>query len=185
MRWLFLAALCVAAYISVDLISNRTPMHVFFSYATFSAHNAYWRGIIFEWGMVNIWLHPVFGIGFNDWLRPDFMRSGSMDNFWLVIAVRYGLTGFSLFACAYVSGFIRVLIVPLPLELHSLRRAWVICFTGLTFTLCTVHIWTSIFSFVFFLFGAGLWMLNPAGTPKEARSNRVAPVFTRYAPAPA
>lgn len=182
-RWLALAALAIAAYIAVDLISNRTPVRVFFSYATFSAHNAYWRGIIFEWGMVNVWQNPIFGIGLNDWVRPDFMLSGSMDNFWLVLAVRYGLPGFALFALAYLSGLFRVAFAPLPPELQAMRRAWVICFAGLTFTLCTVHIWTSIFSYVFFLFGAGLWLLAPV--PEPARPKREAPRFTRFPAVPA
>jgi len=89
--WLALVAVCVVAYILIDLASNRSPIRVFFSYATFSAHNAYWRGIIFEWGMVNVAQNPIFGLGLNDWVRPAFMRSGSMDNFWLVIAVRFGV----------------------------------------------------------------------------------------------
>ena len=101
-RWVLLLALAVAAYLLVDLLSNRSPIRVFFSYATFSAHNAYWRGIIFEWGMKNVLGdpaagvagHPFFGLGLNDWVRPFFMRSGSMDNFWLVQVVRYGLPGF-------------------------------------------------------------------------------------------
>ena len=183
-RWLLLAALCVVTYITVDLISNRTPMRVFFSYATFSAHNAYWRGIIFEWGVLNVLQNPLFGIGLNDWIRPDFMRSDSMDNFWLVLAVRYGLPGFVLFASAYIFGVVRVAHVALPPELHAIRRAWVICFVGLTFTLCTVHIWTSIYSFVFFMFGAGLWMLNPTTTSQKARPKRGIPISTRFASVP-
>lgn len=178
-RWLILVALCMAAYVAVDLLSNRSPVRVFFSYATFSAHNAYWRGIIFEWGMHNVRLSPIFGIGLNDWVRPDFMRSGSMDNFWLVLAVRYGIPGFLLFASAYLLGFFRVLFARIPPTLHASRRAWVICFVGLTFTLCTVHIWTSIFSFVFFLFGAGLWLIEPRETPQTSVKKRVPARFTR------
>lgn len=184
-RWVLLVCLCIAAYVAVDLMSNRTPVRVFFSYATFSAHNAYWRGIIFEWGMLSVWQHPIFGIGLNDWVRPDFMRSGSMDNFWLVLAVRYGVPGFLLFTTAYFLGFFRVLCAHLPDELHAPRRAWVICFIGLTFTLCTVHIWTSVFSFVFFLFGAGFWMLDPLAPRRTAPSKRASPVYTRFSTVPA
>ena len=179
-RWFALLGLCCLAYVVIDVLSNRTPVRVFFSYATFSAHNAYWRGIIFEWGLVNIAQHPIFGIGLNDWVRPDFMRSGSMDNFWLVIAVRYGIPGFILFSGAFVMGLFRVLFKDLPAELHAIRRAWVICFIGLTFTLCTVHIWTSIFSFVWFLFGAGLWLLVPQNTEPLVVQKRSIQKFTRF-----
>ena len=53
-RWWILLGLFVLAYITVDLLSNRKPLQVFMSYATFSAHTAYWRALIFEWGMVNL-----------------------------------------------------------------------------------------------------------------------------------
>jgi len=41
-----------------------------------------------------------------------------------------------------------------------IRRAWGFSFVGLTFTLCTVHIWANIYSFVFFMFAAGVWMIK-------------------------
>ncbi|PTX57936.1 hypothetical protein C8N43_2611 [Litoreibacter ponti] len=175
--WMTLALICLSAYVLIDIASNRSPIRVFFSYATFSAHNAYWRGIIFEWGMVNVWQNPVFGLGLKEWVRPAFMHSGSMDNFWLVVAVRYGLPGFALLAAAYLFGMARIACAKLPSHLEGYRIGWLICFTGLTFTLCTVHVWTSVFSFVFFLFGAGFWMLKDQS--EEAQPETV-PRFLPY-----
>lgn len=168
MPWLLLALLAGAAYLTVDLLSNRSPIQVFFSYATFSAHNAYWRGLIFEWGMKNVWDNPVFGIGLNDWVRPHFMHTGSMDNFWLVMAVRYGFPGFLLVALPYLWGLWRVgrREFSADPELARLRRAWMFTFVSLTFTLCTVHVWTSIYSFVFMVYGAGMWFIS--ATPRQA-----------------
>lgn len=181
--WVGLLSVAAIGYLLVDLASNRTPVRVFFSYATFSAHNAYWRGIIFEWGMVNVAQNPVFGLGLNDWVRPAFMRSGSMDNFWLVVAVRYGIPGFSLLAAAYLAGLFKVGAQPQTAADRPLKIAWLICFAGLTFTLCTVHIWTSVFSYVFFLFGAGLWMLHPASqVTAKPPPLRAPPRFTRFGP---
>lgn len=165
--WLVLGLLTAAAYIIVDMISNRSALMVFLSYATFSSHNAYWRAQIFEWGMVNVWANPVFGLGFNDWVRPFYMYSGSMDNFWLVMAVRYGIPGFLLIAAGYMIGLLRVGFRNFANDpvLAQLRRGWMFTFIGLTLTMCTVHIWTTIYSFVFFMFGAGMWFIytEPAG----------------------
>lgn len=172
-KWLVLLAVCAVAYLYVDLVSNRSPMRVFFSYATFSAHNAYWRSLIFEWGMVNVWTNPIFGIGLNDWVRPHFMYSGSMDNFWLAGAVRYGIPGFALLAAGWIMGLVRVARSNTP-EPH-LRTAWLICMVGLSFTLATVHVWTAVYSFVFFLFGAGQWLAAPA----KARHTPTPLTFTR------
>ncbi|MCF7702208.1 O-antigen ligase family protein [Loktanella sp. M215] len=160
-RWWLLVGLFVFAYVTIDLLSNRSPIKVFMSYATFSAHNAYWRGIIFEWGMKSVWAHPLYGIGLNDWVRPWYMYSGSMDNFWLVMAVRYGIPGFLFLVVGYLAVIFRVMRRDFTGQerMILLRRAWVFTFLGLTFTLCTVHVWTNIYSFVFFMFGAGVWFI--------------------------
>jgi hypothetical protein len=183
-RWGLLLGLMALAYVAVDLASNRTPIRVFMSYATFSAHNAYWRAIIFEWGMKNVWMHPLFGLGMNDWLRPSFMKSGSMDNFWLVMAVRYGILGFLTVALAYALGLWAVMRRKLggDARLLAQRRAWVFTFLGLAFTLSTVHVWTNIYSFVFFLFGAGLWLTEavPGGAAAPAPAPAKAPRYSRF-----
>jgi len=172
--WLLLLVLIAAAYVTIDLLSNRTPMRVFMTYATFSAHNAYWRGQIFTWGMVNVWANPIFGLGLNDWVRPFYMYSGSMDNFWLVMAVRYGIPGFSLIAAGYFIALWRIgrRDFSSDPDLIRIRRAWMFTFIGLSLALCTVHVWTTVYSYVFFLFGAGMWLVSeapaPARTPATA-----------------
>ena len=161
-RWLYLLILFIICYIIIDLLSNRTPVRVFVTYATFSPHTAYWRLLIFEFGMNNVWANPIFGLGLNDWARPAFMVTGSMDNFWLVNAVRYGIPGFLLIAAGFGWVLWKVGFRDFDDDriLWQLRRGWMITFVGLTFTLCTVHVWATIFSFTFFFFGSGVWMIT-------------------------
>ncbi|PPB79670.1 O-antigen ligase [Albidovulum inexpectatum] len=189
-KWSILVGLFALAYIVIDLLSNRTPLRVFMSYATFSAHNAFYRAIIFEWGMINVWNNPIFGLGLRSWIRPSFMKSGSIDNFWLVAAVKFGFPGFLTLAGAYADAMWRIgrrRLAP-GSALSDLRLAWMITFVGLTFTLATVHIWTSIFSYVFFLLGAGMWMINApeAGLapvqPPDAPERTGGPMWSRPAP---
>lgn len=161
-RWWLLVGLFALAYVVIDLLSNRTPIGVFMSYATFSPWTAYWRSLIFEWGMVNVWRSPIFGIGFKDWVRPFFMGSSSVDNFWLVMAMRYGIPAFVLIAVGYAYGIFQIMRRNFAADatLTLFRRAWVFTFLGLSFTLVTVHIWTNVYSFVFFMFGAGMWLIT-------------------------
>lgn len=173
-KWLILLGIMLLVYIAIDLLSNRTPIRVFMHYATFSSHNAYWRGIIFEWGMKNVWGNPIFGIGLNDWERPWYMYSGSMDNFWLVMTVRYGIPAFLLLTAGYLIALFKVGLHPLEQgsRIWQLRRGWMFTFVGLTLTLITVHIWTTIYSYVFFLLGAGLWMFcNPQAITEETNTS--------------
>ena len=181
-RWYLLLGLTALAYVVVDILSTRSPVQVFFSYATFSAHNAYWRGFIFEWGLKNVWANPLLGIGLNDWVRPDFMQfNNSVDNFWLLMAMRYGIPGFLLIAIGYAIGMVRVAFRDFRADpdLARLRLAWMITFVGLTFTLATVHVWTTVYSFVFFMFGAGMWFIT--ATPGPAAPRTAEPAAARRA----
>lgn len=182
-KWLLLYGLFALLYVIIDLSSTRTPIRVFMSYATFSAHTAYWRSIIFEWGMVNVWANPIFGLGLNDWVRPSYMVSGSMDNFWLVMAVRYGIPGFLTVAGGWFIGILTIGRRDFGNDtlLLNLRRAWVFCIVGLSFTLITVHIWHTIYSCVFFVFGAGMWLLDAQGqqAPAPAAAGRRREAGTR------
>ncbi len=171
-RWKILLGLLAFCYVAVDLASNRTPVDVFMSYATFSAHNAFWRSIIFDWGMFNVWQNPILGLGLRSWVRPHYMGSGSMDNFWLVMAVRYGIPGFLFLALGYLDLLRRVAFRDLSSDeaVSRIRLAWMITFIGLTFSLSTVHVWTSVYSFLFFMVGAGVWLTDyqPVAKTKAA-----------------
>ncbi len=186
-RWLILALLFVAAYLLVAALSNRPPLMVFLSFATFSAWNAYWRSYIFEFGMNNVYAHPWFGIGLTaDWVRPSWMGPASVDNFWLVVAMRYGFPGIITLLLGYLPSLWAVAMRPLTegSAMWRLRRAWMIVMTGLTLALATVDVWSTLFSFVFFLFGAGMWFLTgqseEGATPLPRPRGR--PPHSRFAP---
>ncbi len=189
-RWGILLGLFAVCYVGVDLLSNRTPVQVFMSYATFSAHSAYWRSTIFEWGMVNVWSHPLLGLGLNDWVRPVWMHTPSIDNFWLLIAMRFGLPAFA----SLFTGFTLALWQIGRRKIDSddpdwtLRRAWMFCMVGVSFTLATVHIWGTIHGLVFFIFGAGMWLIKgdadggqaPARSPVQTARTLSASRFSRF-----
>ncbi len=172
-KWLLLFLCFVAAYVVVDIFSNRTPLKVFMSYATFSPHNAYYRSITNDYAMQNVWKNPIFGLGLKYWPRPLWMYSGSIDNFWLVMAVRFGFPGAGAVILGYTYVIIKIGFKKLsnPIDI-DMRLAWMITFSGLLFTLTTVHVWSVIYSFVFFFFGTGIWLITapqeaaePAGVP--------------------
>ncbi len=168
--WLALIITLAVLYIAIDLASDRTPIRVFMSYATFSAHNAFWRGLIFEWGMVNVWNNPIFGIGFNDWERPSFMVSGSVDNYWLATAMKYGLPTLLLLVAGVWIACRRAMFMdatPSPL-----RLAWMLTMVSIILALCTVHVWTAIHAYLFFLLGAGQFAGESASERNTAKSSQ-------------
>ena len=174
--WLLFALMLLALYVTVDLASSRTPLRVFLSHATFSSETAYLRLHIFDWGLVNIRANPVFGLGLRDWTRPEWM-SGSVDNFWLLTTMRYGLPGGALMAGGYLALLWQVARHDLADDerLADQRRAWVITMTALAFALCTVHVWSTAFSFLAFMIGSGVWFLDrpPPDQAGTARSTAI------------
>ncbi len=172
-RWGILAAILVTLYFVVDLSSNRSPFDVFISYLTFNSDTSYMRVHIWHYGTQSVMHHPIFGIGLNDWVRPSWM-GGSMDNFWLVTAVRYGIPGFVFMAGGFLSicfglGRLR----SLSFQVAQCRKGLIITICGLALAVCTVHLWDAPYVLIMFLLGSGMWMFDPG--------NRAAPVSSAEA----
>ncbi len=160
-KWLLLSSIIIIMYLSVELLSSRSAIKVFLSYLTFSSNTAYNRIAIFNYGIQDVLNNPIFGIGFNVWSRPSWMHSTSMDNFWLVQAVTFGLPGFfSLFLASLL--LISKKWKFLSVELINLRAGWTISMIGVVFTACTTHFWNNSFVYYGFLMGAGVWFLGRA-----------------------
>ncbi len=171
-RWAILAAIVITTYFVVDLLSNRTPFDVFISYLTFNADTSYMRVHIWNYGTQSVMQHPILGIGLNDWERPEWL-GGSIDNFWLVNAVRYGIPGFVLIAASFLSvcfGLGRL--KSLPFQVAQCRKALIITLCGLGFSSCTVHLWNAPYVLFIFLLGSGMWMFDHRNSPAHKTTNR-------------
>lgn len=175
-RWSILNGIFGTIMLLISLTSNRSPVKVFLTYFTFSTGTGYNRLRIFDCGTAEVARHPLLGIGLGDWERPSWMVSGSMDNFWLATAVRYGLPAFIAIAgtVAYL-GF-QIGAIPYPAkETRNCRAAWIIGMIGLSIAGSTVHYWNALFCLFCFLIGSGVWMGLPAArrarpTPRPRKS---------------
>ena len=159
-RWTLFAILSIIGYFVVDLLSNRTPFHVLVTYATFSTGSAYNRILIWQYGMENIWNNPIFGLGLNEWERPRWMSS-SVDNFWLLLGMRYGFPGILMVLSSLALLLRRVA----RMELHDpedrlCRSAYLVAFGGLFVAGGTVHFWHAMMAFVMFIYGSGVWTIS-------------------------
>ena len=183
-RWGILATIVVGAYFTVAMISNRSPFRVFISYLTFNTDTSYMRVHIWNYGMASVMRHPIFGLGLTAWQHPEWM-GGSIDNFWLVAAVRYGIPGFLFIAGSFVAvcfGLGRV--KNLSFEAAQCRKGLIIAICGLVFSLCTVHVWDAPYVLILFLLGSGMWILDsPKDTPPPSDHRRT--MLGEGLPAPA
>lgn len=159
-RWVIFGWLSVAGYIFVDIMATKSPFHTIVAKLAFSQTSAYNRILIFDHGMKNIMANPWLGLGMNDWVRPSFMSS-STDNFWLLIAMRYGIPGFALFAIAVFLIMRRASLVPLtdPLD-RACRAGFLTAMGGLIISGGTVDYWKGMLAFMMFFIGSGVWLFS-------------------------
>lgn len=172
-RWLVLTGGFVFCYTAVDVLSNRTGMHVMLSYLTFSPGTAYGRMTIWTYGKAEVLRNPLFGIGLNDWVRPAWMLSGSVDNFWLLNAMRYGLpSGLAvLVASVLMVAAIGRTIPRHPLLVDRLLRfGWITSMIGLMVSAFTVHYWNSSFVYFTFFLGTGACLIGGQKGPAPVAS---------------
>jgi len=174
-RWWTLVGSVAAAYIFIGALSNRSAMHVFLSYLTFSAHTAYSRLNQWVYGMAEIRRYPLFGIGANDWVRPEWMVE-SIDNFWLYTTMRYGIPAFIFLAGTLAYIFWKMHRAS-PMDLRRnralyvstdegrARLAWLFTMIGIAVAAATVWLWNSVAIYFFLMIGAGVWLTRTPAPP--------------------
>lgn len=159
-RWKILGQIIVLAYVSVDLISNRSPAEVFISYLTFNIGSSFNRILIWKYGTAEVANNPIFGIGFNEWTRPVWMHA-SFDNFWLLTAMRHGVP-----ALIFLAGSILLICLSLGKinkvngYIKECRKGYLMTMAALFVAGCTVHYWNSLYCYFMFFLGSGVWMIE-------------------------
>lgn len=174
-RWRLLMILTAFFYVVIDMLSNRTPITIFISVATFNSATAWNRVLIWKYGSAVMWDNPIWGIGLRYWYRPLWMKA-SVDNFWLLTAMRYGIPAFLTLAGAFLASCIKVGAMDFSEDPRraACQKAYIIALVSVALAACTVHVWGSTFFFVMFLLGAGVWMYTEDGDASDPRAARAA-----------
>jgi hypothetical protein len=182
-RWKLFAGLSLAAYVFLQLFTSRGAVVFLINKVTFSPQTGYMRLHIWTHGKAAVLNNPIFGIGLNDWPRPTWLTP-SVDNFWLLTAMRHGLPGVTLLLGALIVHIVLILRVQTmdPLR-QTIRVAYLVTLLGLMFTLCTVHIWNELVIFVMFYIGAGAFLYTspPETGPEPGEADQTAPKDRRTA----
>lgn len=184
-RWYLFLALLVVAYVVVDMVSTRDPFRVFAYYFSFSAHTAYNRIFIFQFGLDNMLGSPLFGIGLNDWVRPSYMSS-SFDMFWMFQGMRYGVPVLFFYILLFFSIIVAVVRARnIGEKVIWYRMGFVTSMFGFFIAGWTVHYWNASYVFFIFVAGSGLWIADyvqpneDTGRDQEAVEPRQV-VYTRF-----
>ncbi|WP_424973074.1 O-antigen ligase family protein [Dinoroseobacter sp. S76] len=174
-RWKLLILLFVISFLIVEVLSDRPAIIAISTRLAFSAGTAYWRVLIFEYGMMNVWDNPIFGLGLRDWVRPSYMGS-SVDNQWLLTAMRGGFPAFFLQMGAFAMMiFMLVRRKDLSPVLQKYRRNYLIGFVGLFVALGTVAVWSGTQAFLWILLAMGTnFAVAPSAATEESPQSELA-----------
>ncbi len=171
-RWWLLTVLVSTAYVTVDLLSNRTPITILINYVTFDPNTAWTRVNTWTFGSAELLRHPIMGIGLNDWERPHWL-TGSVDNFWLLTGMRYGFPGIGLLLLGLGLGMANVVKAKnLSPSTYIYRTGYLIALVSLYFSLGTVHIWGNSSAFTMMFVGMGIWLANAGNVSAPEAENR-------------
>lgn len=176
--WIVLGTLCFC-YIAIDLFSNRSPVALLISYLSFSGQTAYMRLHIFDYGSAEALRHPWLGIGYGDWLRPSWMPP-SVDNFWLLTAMRYGMPASFGIIAVMVYMALRIGGMAATIPIRDAGRAWGFTLAGFALVGCTVHFWNATFVLFFFFLGSGNWIFSQKKMGCDSPRLRRAPRISAY-----
>jgi O-antigen ligase len=172
-RWTLLWALVIFMNVAVFFYSGESVARFFVSHAPlFDSFSAYYRLLIWEHGSATVLNHPIFGIGYNEYERPEWMVP-SVDMFWLIHGIMFGLPGAILMALTFVSAVTSVsrqsIVVP---KIREYRTAYLISMAGFFCVGWTVHFWNGTYVLFLFLLAAGMWMAEVQPNEKAAEADQ-------------
>lgn len=168
--WLTIGGV-VAAYIGIALLATRSPTAILATTLTLDSSTGYYRLLIWDHGLQNVWAHPLLGIGLADWARPQWMASDTIDAFWLLTAMRSGLPSVTILVLG-LALLVRAVnkrgVKNKSALTRALSRGWLFSLIALCFIATTVHFWNVSLTFFFFFIG----LAGTFADPKRRRNKK-------------
>lgn len=188
-QWRILMAMGFVFYLILEANTTKFAFFALSEKLAFDSWNVYIRGVLYDAGMAQIRQTPIFGFGYNRLPQLPFWMTGSVDNFWLQIAVSHGVPALvaAMAAFIYPIIFIGGRRFTKGSDLYYARVSWTFVMIGLTLAMSTVAVWGTVQSAIFAILGAGMFLFyanepEAAATTTAAQSVPVSrkPTYTRF-----
>ena len=177
-KWYVLVVTAVTL-LSIGQLSYPGGLYAFLvEHLAFGEQSGWGRLEILVYGSETVLKHPLYGLGLSGWTDRPRWRKPSVDNFWMVTALRYGLPALAFIWVGLAWHAVRIISRRgLTEQATNYRRGYVFAAAGVIFALFAVHIWDAVALFVMFYFGAGAWFYagdaaSAAAGPRERPRRR-------------
>lgn len=160
--WLSLT-LIGSLYFLLALMTNRSPFRVFVTSFVFDPANAWYRMLIWDYGVDNVINSPWVGVPLGTWDRPAWMPNDTIDNYWLVIALWGGLPSAILQGLGIIALLRRATrrrLIPEDSGRRRCRYGWTAAVLMLCLVGATVHYWGALGIHFMFCLGLGAWLAD-------------------------
>lgn len=168
-KWKLVAAAFASLYVFLFFWSPYSPVSVILSRITLDPSTSYYRRLIWDYGSAEVLNHPIFGLGRNDWLRPVWMVSDTIDNFWLKIAMQFGIPAITFLAlCILLIMFNTAgkMKVNQSKDYQMACQGWIVSIIALSIVGCTVDFFGSNHVYFYFLLGIGAALIKMSEKPR-------------------
>jgi hypothetical protein len=173
-RWRLFGLLAASGFGLLALYAAKSPFHILVFRLSFSSRSGYGRILIWDHGTDEVLRQPFFGLGLeiDSWSRP-FWMGPSIDNFWLLLTMSYGVPMVLLLACAILAIMWHVgSCSRLDARSHAVRAGYLMALVGLIVAGMTVHYWNAMFVWFMFFLGSGVFLIDPSRVPQRPRPHR-------------
>lgn len=181
--WRLFLFLLGTAVLALELGTSSGTFGLLARYAALDWTTAFYRSLIWEYGSASVAANPWFGIGYADYVRPDWMPTRSVDNYWLGLAMQFGIVPPVLVALATALAVFQVAKSALSGALadRRFRRGISIAIAVFALGLISVSIWLSAQVWYYMLVGMAATLAH-SGKAAEAPRMMMTPPARRAAP---
>lgn len=171
-RGIIAVSVVAAAVFAMEAFTGRGAIG-FLSLITLEGGTAYYRQLIWHFGIDDVLRHPIFGFYAPLWTRPSWMGV-TVDNYWLLLAMRGGIPSVLFLALALLSIGRHLYRRPdeeLSDVLVRLRRAWAFAIIALLLSGGTVAFFDKLQPFFAMMIGLGGVIVRLIAASEHARGD--------------
>ena len=162
-RWKAVIFCAAIIYFVLLVVSNRSPFMVILSRITLDPSTSFYRLLTWQYAGDSVISHPFFGVGMNEWARPAWMITSSIDSFWLKTAVLYGIPAVVMLTLSTLILTGKVVKLMKASKIDAYRKlcvGWIVSIVSLVLLGFTVDFFGEIHIYFFFLLGMGASLVN-------------------------